>query len=148
MMADVRRALEQRPQLRLTVVQDGAPELWSALAKALEVEPLVTAWREVLDSEAAEELSLHIGYFVRNRHRTAYASCRRENRPIGSGITEGACKSLIGVRAKRSGQRWSQRGLSSVLHLRAIHESDRFDRFWSFFAARYRARHVVALGQH
>jgi hypothetical protein len=202
MMADVRRALEQRPQLRITVVQDGAPELWNALAKALEVEPLVSAWHEVLDwyhlderlarcvalcvepkhaasqrrrwhtqllerddgmkrvlrslrsqlssldSEAAEELSLHIGYFVRNRHRTAYASCRRENRPIGSGITEGACKSLIGVRAKRSGQRWSQRGLSSVLHLRAIHESDRFDRFWSFFAARYRARHVVALGQH
>jgi hypothetical protein len=202
MMADVRRALEQRPQLSVTVVQDGAPELWHALAKALKDEPLVTSWQEVLDwyhlderltkclelciepkhrrsqrrrwhtqllesdtgmtrvlrslrshrktmaPEAAEDLSKHIDYFSRNRRRTAYASCRRENRPIGSGITEGACKSLVAVRAKRSGQRWSQRGLSSALHLRAICDSDRFDRFWPFFAARYQARHIVALGQH
>ena len=104
--------------------------------------------RKTMAPEVAEALSKHIDCFLRNRRRTAYASCRRENRPIGSGITESACKSLIGVRAKRSGQRWSQRGLSSALHLRAIHDSDRFDRFWPFFAARYRARHVVALGQH
>lgn len=102
--------------------------------------------REAMGASAAEELSQHIDYFSRNRRRTAYASCRREKRPIGSGITEGACKSLVGVRAKRSGQRWSQRGLSSALHLRAICDSDRFEQFWPFFAARYRARHVVAIG--
>jgi hypothetical protein len=101
--------------------------------------------RKTMAPEAAEDLSKHIDYFSRNRRRTAYASCRRENRPIGSGITEGACKSLVGARAKRSGQRWSQRGLSSALHLGAISDSDRF---WPFFAARYRARHIVPLGQH
>jgi hypothetical protein len=199
LMADARRALEQRP-LTIAVVQDGAPELWKLMSEALANEQLVPTWTEVLDwyhlderlskcldlctttqtrktqrarwhakllesdtgitnvirslrrqartldTDDAEEFAVHINYFVRNRHRTAYARYRRCAIPIGSGITEGACKSVVGVRAKRSGQRWSQRGLSAALHLRSIHQSDRFESFWSFFAQRYRARHIVAVG--
>lgn len=201
-MADVRRALEQRPQLQIAVVQDGAPELWKLMKRALNDEPLVSEWTEVLDwyhvderltkcldlcttartrsaqrkrwhalllesdtgmkhvirslrrrartldGEAAEELTGHANYFARHKRRTAYASCRENALPIGSGITEGACKSVVGARAKKSGQRWSQRGLSAALHLRSIHQSDRFDSFWSFFSKRYRARHIVAVGPH
>ncbi|MEO1484012.1 MAG: hypothetical protein AAFU77_18015, partial [Myxococcota bacterium] len=65
--------------------------------------------------------------------------------PIGSGVVEGACKSLVQGRAKRSGQRWSQRGLTATLHLRAIDESDRFDRYWAIFAQRYKATSMVPL---
>lgn len=99
---------------------------------------------KALDEQTAEELGVHIRYFTRNRHRTRYASCKRRCLPLGSGITEGACKSVIGARAKRSGQRWSQRGLTAALHLRSIHQSDRFDSFWSFFSQYYRARTIVA----
>ena len=198
-MADLRHALVQRP-VEIAVIQDGAPELWSAMKSALDAEPLADTWTEVLDwyhlderlsrcldvcasaaerealrarwhqallettggaddvirelrcaadeadAHDADDLAVHIGYLERNRERTNYAECRARAIPIGSGVTEGSCKSVVNVRAKRSGQRWSQRGLSAVLHLRAVHESDRFDRFWAFFAGRYRARHIVPIG--
>lgn len=95
-----------------------------------------------LNGTAAEEIKTHVGYMQRHLHRTAYATYLRDGGPIGSGITEGACKSVVGARAKRSGQRWSKRGLAAALHLRAIHESDRFAGFWPFFAGRYRANVV------
>lgn len=56
---------------------------------------------------------------------------------VGSGVTEGACKSMITMRAKRSGQRWKREGISAVLSLRTLVESDRFDAFWTRFARRY-----------
>jgi len=56
---------------------------------------------------------------------------------IGSGVTEGACKSMITMRAKRSGQRWKREGISAVLSLRSVVESGRFDAFWKRFARRY-----------
>jgi len=56
---------------------------------------------------------------------------------VGSGVTEGACKSLIAARAKRSGQRWRPQGISAVLTLRSLVESRRFDAFWTRFARRH-----------
>ena len=67
-----------------------------------------------------------------------YYQQRQLHQPIGSGITEATCKLLIGQRTKNSGQRWSQTGISAVLNLRAIDQSDRFDQFWTLFAQRYR----------
>ena len=71
-----------------------------------------------------------------------YAKLRKQNIPIGSGATEGACKSLIAARAKRSGQRWSRRGLNAVLNVRAVHQSERFDPFWKLFANEYKAHKI------
>jgi hypothetical protein len=39
MMADIRSAKRQRPNLQVGIVQDGAPELWSDLERALTAEP-------------------------------------------------------------------------------------------------------------
>ncbi len=66
-----------------------------------------------------------------------YASARNDNIPIGSGITEGSCKSLFAARVKRSGQRWYQDGLTAVLTLRALEQSARLTRFWRHFRARF-----------
>lgn len=95
--------------------------------------------------EQRGELELHANYFERRLEQMAYCKYKRERVPIGSGTTEGACKSLVGARAKRSGQRWSRRGLDNVLRLRAIHQSDRFDRFWEHCADDYRASRVDAV---
>lgn len=94
--------------------------------------------------ELQQELEVHANYFERRIKQMAYHRFRKGGVPIGSGVTEGACKSLVGARAKRSGQRWSRVGLSNVLRLRAIHQSDRFDRFWDRYADRYRASRVDA----
>jgi hypothetical protein len=71
------------------------------------------------------ELAQHWGYIDGNRHRMRYASVARRGFPIGSGATEGACKSVITARFKRSGQRWLEPGVDACLTLRTLHLNDR-----------------------
>lgn len=84
--------------------------------------------------EKREKFEAHITYIENNRDRMRYRKMRRRGLPIGSGVTESACKTLVSMRAKGSGQRWHRSGLRGVLNLRAINASDRFDAFWSAFA--------------
>ncbi len=69
----------------------------------------------------SRELSRHIEYIHNNRRRMRYAGAGRVGFPIGSGVTEGACTSMITVRR----QRWRERGLTACLALRAQHLNDR-----------------------
>jgi hypothetical protein len=66
-----------------------------------------------------------------------YASMAKLGLHVGSGVTEGACKSLIAARTKRSGQRWHKSGIEAVLTVRSLLESDRLDEFWQRFAESY-----------
>jgi|KBSSwiStaDraftv2_1062776.scaffolds.fasta_scaffold314980_1 hypothetical protein len=76
-------------------------------------------------------------FFAALSRRTHYRTLRDRGFPTASGVTEGACKSLIAARCKRSGQRWQQDGLTAILTLRAMVHSDRFDRLWPLFARRF-----------
>lgn len=78
-------------------------------------------------------ISPHMGYLLM-MNKMRYAALKRLGIPMGSGVTEGACKSLITARTKRSGQRWRERGIEAVLALRSIVNSDRWPRFWRSFA--------------
>jgi hypothetical protein len=68
-----------------------------------------------------------------------YVTLRRVGLPVGSGVTESTCKTVIGQRAKGAGQRWREAGLRGVVTLRALHHSDRLPRFWSHLATHYAA---------
>jgi hypothetical protein len=89
------------------------------------------------------ELHGHIEYLRNNRRRMRYASARRAGFPVGSGVTEGACKSLIACRFKRSGQRWFEQGLSACLSLRALHLNEHLAPCFRLVAASY-SRAVTA----
>lgn len=82
----------------------------------------------------------NLTFIENNGDRMRYVAHREAGLPIGSGATEGACKSLVSCRAKRSGQRWHDEGVGAVLTLRAIHQSERLPRFWSYLSRRYTAR--------
>ena len=96
------------------------------------------------DANAFNVLLGNLTYIENNGHRMRYVSLREAGLPVGSGPTEGACKSLVSSRAKRSGQRWHDDGISAVLTLRAIHQSDRLPPFWKHLHRRYVA-HVQPL---
>jgi hypothetical protein len=49
-----------------------------------------------------------------------YADCRRLGIPIGSGVTEAACKTVYTQRLKLSGMRWQKAGAQTILTLRVI----------------------------
>ncbi len=71
-------------------------------------------------------------YFKNHWHQMIYPEARKRNLPIGSGVTEAACKSLVKQRMCRSGMRWKEQGASMLLTLRAlVCSSGQWDAFWS-----------------
>jgi hypothetical protein len=87
-----------------------------------------------------EKLTQVLAYIRRHRHMMRYAAYRDEALPIGSGVIEAACKTLVTQRMKNSGMRWGQEGGQAVLTLRSWTQSDRFDRAWALIAAEYRLK--------
>ena len=59
-------------------------------------------------------------YLRRRSHRMRYDAFRGIGLPIGSGVTEAACKTLFTQRVKLSGMRWKGHGLQVVLNLRML----------------------------
>lgn len=77
-----------------------------------------------------EKLDSTITYFTNQGPRMNYAQYREQNLPIGSGVTEAACKTLIKQRLCRSGMRWKNRGAAIVLALKCLDKSKRWEKFW------------------
>ncbi|MCP3881260.1 MAG: ISKra4 family transposase [Sulfitobacter sp.] len=70
-------------------------------------------------------------YFTNHRHQMDYPAFTTEGLPIGSGVTEAACKTLVKQRLCASGMRWKNKGASIVLSLRALtHTAGRWAQFW------------------
>jgi hypothetical protein len=95
-------------------------------------------------------IETELKYFRKRRRRMRYAEMRAQGLPIGTGVTEAACKTLVTQRLKQSGMRWSQEGGQAILNLRGWAQSDRFDRAWALLASTYHAEvtllnNVVAL---
>ena len=59
-------------------------------------------------------------YFKNNWRKMIYADARERCLPIGSGVTEAACKVLVKQRMCRSGMRWKETGVSMLLTLRSL----------------------------
>jgi len=85
-----------------------------------------------------EDIRSAVTYFTNNQHRMKYAKAQEKNYPIGSGVVEAACKSLVGQRLKRSGMSWSQTGGQSILTLRSLIKSHRFENAWKLISKNYR----------
>lgn len=186
--ANIDRILDQRPDLTLVKLADGAKDNWRFLGDRLrpgegrEVldfyhasEHLATAvnaaygkgssksraqhkkYRTLLKEEVdgvekviraisylqkkhprREKLATELAYFRSNRHRMRYTEAREEHLPIGSGVTEAACKTLVSQRLKGAGMRWKIPGGQGVLTIRSLLQSNRFERGWELLAAAYR----------
>ena len=156
----VAAVLEQRPELQLVKLADGAKDNWRFLTKGLrpgegvelidffhasdhlsdaleaaygkgstQAKAQHKKYRTILrDEEGGVEkviraldylkkkhprrakLATELNYFRNNRHRMHYAAARAKHLPIGSGVTEAACKTLVTQRLKCSGMRWKTEG--------------------------------------
>lgn len=73
-----------------------------------------------------------ITYFTNNKKRMKYQKYVDLNIPIGSGVTEAACKVIIKQRLCLSGMRWKEEGAGKVISLRCLTKStNRWEQFWS-----------------
>jgi hypothetical protein len=89
-------------------------------------------------SAAREELYWE-GYSYLRKHarRMAYSRYRRQGKPIGSGVTEAACKTVFTQRLKQSGMRWQVAGGQVVVDLRVLNLSGVWqDAFRSYLGCR------------
>ena len=86
-----------------------------------------------LSSSIKDDLDATITYFSNNitKDRMNYAQHVEEKLPIGSGVTEAACKTLVKQRLCGSGMRWKNKGAKVVLSLRAlVQTTNRWQQFW------------------
>lgn len=86
-----------------------------------------------------KKIATVLAYLRTHRHMMRYAEYKAAKLPIGSGIIEAACKTLVTQRMKNSGMRWGREGGQAVLTMRGWAQSERFDRAWALSAATYKA---------
>jgi hypothetical protein len=81
--------------------------------------------------EQTADLQACITYFGNHLHQMRYARYLENGMPIGSGVTEAACKTLVKQRLCCSGMRWTPHGAQIVLSLRALAlTQSRWEQFW------------------
>ena len=95
-------------------------------------EAVLAALRSAGDCHKASDC---VRYMERNRDRMRYAEFRAAGLCVGSGVVESACKSIVGMRLKRSGMRWNVDGANAILALRCCTQSDRYEDFWAHRSA-------------
>jgi len=89
------------------------------------------AQKNSLTKMIKENLQAALTYFKNHRQMMDYAMHMEKNLPIGSGVTEAACKTLVKQRLCGSGMRWKDKGAKVILSLRALVQSKgRWQQFW------------------
>ncbi len=76
--------------------------------------------RYELKGKRLKEFRRAYRYVQWRRKHMRYAEYRRLGVPIGSGVTEAACKTVYTQRLKLSGMRWEKAGAQTILTLRVI----------------------------
>jgi len=90
-----------------------------------------TLKKKKLSKVAQDNLDSSITYFKNHKSEMNYAKSIKENLPIGSGVTEAACKTLVKQRLCQSGMKWIEKGAGIVLSLRAlVLTKGRWEQFW------------------
>ncbi len=100
------------------------------------VEELIAEFEQAADKLAAKSphrkaLERAISYFGNHAERMKYAFFQSMGLPIGSGVTEAACKSVVKERLCGSGMKWTLDGAENTLMLRTMTKSaNRWEQFW------------------
>lgn len=114
-----------------------AGELWTAqtadevavLAVAAE-EAWATPRKDLPDDAPRRTCARHrevttaVAYFTTNASRMRYGAFRDAGLPVGSGVVEGGCQSVLHTRLKRPGACWSVAGAEALVRARALLCSD------------------------
>jgi len=85
-----------------------------------------------LSETVQEELGKAKTYFSNHHQQMNYAERAGAKLPIGSGVTEAACKTIVKMRMCRGGARWKEEGLFFNLTVTTlIYTEGRWEQFWA-----------------
>ncbi len=104
--------------------KDGAEEL---------LKEMKTLRKKRISKIKREKLEQSITYFTNHYHQMNYVECVEQGLPIGSGVTEAACKVIVKERLCCSGMMWKEPAAQAVLDIRCLtHTELRWKQFWEF----------------
>jgi hypothetical protein len=102
-----------------------------AASRLLSVLEEFVSTRLVKNAEDRKKILSSITYLENQKGRMKYSYSVERNWPIGSGVTEAACKTLIKHRLCKSGSRWKDDGALAVLSIRGLRLTPgRWQEFW------------------
>jgi len=121
------------PMARLEWVEDQRHKLRHEKGYASLLNEKIQALPDIdLSETAQEDLEKTKTYFANHHQQMKYAERVEAGLPIGSGVTEAACKTLVKIRMCRGGAKWKEHGAACVLSLRAlIYTEGRWEQFWA-----------------
>jgi hypothetical protein len=106
---------------RMKLIEEGGPRFVQHL-------------RETMKQEASEPrreaLQKLDTYLSCNQDSLWYRQRLADGRPIGSGLIEGGCKTIVGQRLKRNSARWRPRRAENIAALRCLQYSKCWDAYW------------------
>jgi len=137
-VVDLYHAREHLANLGKVVYGPASPEAkqWAAARSEQlddgDVEAVITSMKRLRPRQhnVREEVRKAIDYFQTNKERMRYAKFRSEGLFVGSGVVEAGCKTVIGLRLKQSGMRWTVNHANAIIALRCCQLSGRWEEFW------------------
>lgn len=93
--------------------------------------------RRSMSTRARKAFQTAYDYLRRRTQHMQYADFRAQRLPIGSGVTEAACKTVFTQRLKLSGMRWSRNGARVILNLRVTLLSGVWDSVYQALVTSY-----------
>jgi len=79
-------------------------------------------------------------YYEKRKSHMKYNEYLAKGYPIGSGVIEGTCRSLVKDRMELAGMRWSEIGAETMLELRSIKVNGKWDDYWQYFVTEEKQR--------
>jgi len=79
-------------------------------------------------------------YYEKRKSHMKYDEYLVKGYPIGSGVIEGTCRSLVKDRMELAGMRWSEIGAEKMLELRSIKVNGKWDDYWQYFISEEKER--------
>jgi hypothetical protein len=76
-----------------------------------------------LSTSNQENINQIITYFTHQKKRMKYYEHIKQHFPIGSGVTEAACKTIVKNRMCKGSAKWKDGGASVVITLRSLHNT-------------------------
>lgn len=98
--------------------------------------------KQLLRKSVRETLAKVITFFHNHRRWMPYDAYLAAGLPVGTGVVESACGSVVKHRMEGEGKRWSLAGAEAILTLRSLkksHDNDLRD-YWKFRARQVRGR--------
>jgi hypothetical protein len=118
-----RKIFQEKYRTILRDEKDGAQQVLIAMKEGI---------LKIKNAPKTEQAQSAITYMENHKHKMEYAEYKKSGYPIGSGVTEAACKTLVKHHLSQSGMKWTKESVDDILLARALILTDgRWNQFWN-----------------